>query len=710
MKKIISIGLVTALGLGFSGCSDFLETSSESVVDREFVFSDAASARGALVYGYETFRDNASLHSVGYFWGPIWGSDIENIQDNYNEGSMTCLETNFFPTGTSAFNINSGEGTEVFSNTYKTIAIANSLIDSFESMDNFSEIMSGEPNELSDIYGQAVALRATMYWELIRWFGDVPHAVRAGETGEGLASRYEIMDYHIAKLREVEPHMYRPGEGTVRADVMNRTYVQGLIGRLCLYNGGYAIRRTDLGADFYVDGNGKKLTFDDWSVEKNQAIYGRRSDWRELYAIAREYLKMACDNHGSVQFHVTDPRGTGKNGEIYNNPFQYAFQQMHARDNVTLADESVYEIQQQANYSAHRPGYIGRPCGGGKAPATACGQDRVQVHFYYGWFDNNDARKDASVCVTGSSGNATEVIQGFDLSNWGRGAGPATNKWDWNRYQDPPTANLWHSSMNISYMRISDIYLMYAEVCAALGDEAPATTYLKLVHNRNYPNGVDPNFDKYVADCGSLYKAVIKERAFEFVGEGVRRFDIIRTGTLPECAVEARRAQTAVVNGIRNQGYYTFPNGNTISAYIWTKYVDAKSLYGYRLTADCPDKNDPVLFPGWRGQHNDWSSVTDVEGQFADVNLTNVAIKGLFNYIDPESEEAKALEADGYEKTPWAIDMINPSYEPYYSTKVMAGYTDADYQAKNPPMHLLPFRYQDLLNSGITNGYGFNQE
>lgn len=62
--------------------------------------------------------------------------------------------------------------------------------------------------------------------------------------------------------------MYRPGEGSTRADVMNRTYVQGLIGRLCMYNGGYATRRTDLGADFYVDGDGKVLTFDDWSVER----------------------------------------------------------------------------------------------------------------------------------------------------------------------------------------------------------------------------------------------------------------------------------------------------------------------------------------------------------------------------------------------------------------------------------------------------------
>ena len=116
-----------------------------------------------------------------------------------------------------------------------------SLINAFEEKDDFAQIMSGEPNAMSDIYGQAVALRATCYWELFRWYGDVPHALKTGEAAEGLTSRFAIMDSHIQKLREVEPHMYRVGEGNHRADVMNRTYVQGLIGRMCLYNGGYTI-------------------------------------------------------------------------------------------------------------------------------------------------------------------------------------------------------------------------------------------------------------------------------------------------------------------------------------------------------------------------------------------------------------------------------------------------------------------------------------
>ncbi len=708
MKKIFMQALAVATLIGTAGCTDYLETKSPSVVDKDFVFSDIESARQALYYGYQSLHDNRSLHSVGFFWTPIWGSDIEDAQDAYSEGSAGCQEKTFYPTGTDKYNINAGEGTEVFTMCYKTIAICNSLINSFEEKSNFKEIMSGEPNEMSDVYGQAVALRATMYWELTRWYGDVPHSLVTGQQAEGLTSRFAILDYHIQKLREVEPHMYRVGESSHRADVMNRTYVQGLIGRMCLYDGGYATRRTDLGNDFYVDGDGNKLTFEDWSVEKNGAIYGRRSDWRDLYKIAQTYLQDAVSNHGTIELHLTDPRSKGANGQEYSNPFQYAFQQMHGGASETLADESVYEIPMEFKNGSERPAYIGRPSSGsnGGAPCIGCGQDRVQVWFYYGAYDPNDKRRDASVSVTGSDGVGNEQIQSFNRSDWGKGCGPGTNKWDWNRIAQPNTQSYGNSGINVSYMRISEIYLMLAEVCAALGDDANAKTYLGIVHNRNFDGGVDPHFDAYISQCGSVLKAVIQDRAFEFLGEGVRRFDLIRTGMLPEACVNNRKLMTAVVDGVTQNGYYTFDNGNQLPAYIWTKMVDAKSQYGYRLTADTPadQKDDPVLYPGWRGQHDDWSSVYPN----AQTGKTNVAIKGLFRYIAPGSEEALELEADGYVQTAWAVDMAK--YKDSYATKLLAGYSDEDFAAKNPPIYLLPFTYQVLTTSHITNGYGFKQQ
>lgn len=698
-----------ALMLSVTACEDFLDTSSPSVVDRESVFSNEQSARSALYYGYQKWHDARSIHSVGWFWTPIWGSDIEDAQDAYSDGSAGCQEKTFYPGGTENYNINSGEGTEVFGQCYNIISICNSLISSFEAMPNFADIMKGEPNSLSDIYGQAVALRATCYFELTKWYGDVPLVTKAGEKAEGLTSRFAIYDYNIKALMEAEKHMYRPGEGSARADVMNRTYAQGLIARLAMFNGGYATRRTDI-ANLHVDAEGKAYQFEDWSVEKNKCIYGRRADWKAQYEIAETYLEAALANHGSIKFHLTDPRSNDAGGKrVYDNPFQYYFQQLHSGASEALADESVYEIEMEFNNGGDRPGYIGRPSTGGNngAPCIGCGQDRVQAHFYYGWYDNADKRRDASCCVTGSNGKGQEMMQSFNRSAWGQGCGPGTNKWDWCRLETPNTSSYGTPGINVPYMRMAEIYLMYAEVEAALNKEEKAKNNLAIVHNRNFPNGVDPNFDKYIAECGGIWKAVIKERALEFVGEGIRRFDLIRTGLLPEACKADRDIMTAVVDNVHNNGFHRFDNGNELPAYVWTKLVDAKKEYNHRLTAQCQNENDPVMFPGWRGQHDDWGSVPTAKA-YGEETMTNLAIKGLFKTITPGSAEAMVLESEGYEMTPWGVDMY--TYKDSYATKLLCGYTDADLAAKNPPVYLIPMIYNDLQNTGVTNGYGFRQK
>lgn len=721
MKKILNIALVSALALAATGCSDYLDTNSPSVSDREFVFSSEESARGALNYGYELLRANRNIHSVGIFWSPIWGSDMEGLQDAYSEGDAGQQEKNFYPTGTAAVNINGLQGWEVFGDLYKTIGVCNALIDSFESLDNFESIMTGEPNALSDIYGQAVALRATCYLELCRFYGDVPMVMHAGESAQGLNSRFAIYDWCMDKLMAVEAHMFRAGENGVRADVMNRNYAQGLIGRIALYNAGYCTRRTDLDKGFYVDGKGNVLAFDDWGKEANQAIYGRRADWKAVLESALPYLAACVQNPGTIKLYLTDPRANDAQGREYNCPYQYAFQQMHKGNSYDLADESVYEIPFMLNGGADRPGYIGRASTGGNygAPCVGCGQNRIQPHIYYGWFDPKDSRRDASCSVTGTDGNGREFFLSLNNGNWGR-VGVTSNKWDWNRMKNPDTATYGNSAINMSYMRMSDVYLMLAEVYAALGQDGQAKTYLSTVHNRNFPGGVDQNLDKWIAECGAeytstpwnaMYKAVIKERALEFVGEGVRRFDLIRTGMLPEAAVNNRAQMSKVISEIESKGYAEFANGNCLPAYVWIKSVDGKAENGYRLTASTPagKETDPVLYPAWRGVHDDWDGVLSSYGyKTFGHTATNIAIKGLFEYIAPGSPEAAALEADGYEMTKWGCELLLDKDS--HANKVLGGCSDADFQARKSPVTVRPFRYQDLLNSGLTNGYGFRQQ
>lgn len=60
MKKykllIAAVGLVTT-----TACSDYLDTSSPSVVDADFVFSNTRTARAAMDGAYEAWRDCAQI-------------------------------------------------------------------------------------------------------------------------------------------------------------------------------------------------------------------------------------------------------------------------------------------------------------------------------------------------------------------------------------------------------------------------------------------------------------------------------------------------------------------------------------------------------------------------------------------------------------------------------------------------------------------------
>ena len=78
---------------------------------------------------------------------------------------------------------------------------------------------AGKPSELSQLYGEAVALRATCYFELCRFFGDVPHQLVPGVQAEGLTSRDEIYEYHIKKLIQVEPLMYHEEAPNIDTDI-----------------------------------------------------------------------------------------------------------------------------------------------------------------------------------------------------------------------------------------------------------------------------------------------------------------------------------------------------------------------------------------------------------------------------------------------------------------------------------------------------------
>ena len=85
----------------------------------------------------------------------------------------------------------------------------------------------------------------------------------------------------------------------------------------------------------------------------------------------------------------------------------------------------------------------------------------------------------------------------------------------------------------------------------------------------------------------------------------------------------------------------------------------------------------------------------------------NLAIKGLFKYIDPNSAEAAALIAEGYKKVNWGVDLVK--YKDHYTdTNLLPGVKAGNVAPRFYwPM---PFETLTMSKGKITNGYGLAQE
>ncbi len=699
MKKYISSVLIAISLLAISCKKDFLDVQSPSSVDQDFVFSAPSEALKVMMGNYELWRgaNNGLFYDLD-----VVGSDAETHPEAYS------AQTRHIPEGLYAteISINYSNAVAAWASLYKIANRANIMMEEIAKKEDYKvALAAGKSNDWTQLYGEAAVFRAYAYFNLIRYFGDVPYFSKsistAGQTDSAtLVSRDIIYDGEIDNLRKVEGLMYKIGESGINAERFSRTFVQAFIGKMALFAGGYQTRRSDF--------NYGSVAFTQLGTEMWKSKYVRRSDYKKYYDIAKIYLKACIDAPGSAMLITNDTRGAA-----FNNPFQLNFQNDM---NLINNPESLYEVAETQGVFSERPYAFGRPSNGGGSNAYPCksyGQSRMHVGFYYGDFDPKDLRRDVSVAVTVNSGSCSEVLVSFAPGSRSAGGLP-NNKWDESRMAKPWTASQRQAGVNWNQMRMADVILMLSEVYAELGEESSAKIELTKVRARafsaadqtskvtNYINGLSGD---------ALKEAILQERKLEFAGEGYRRYDLIRTGKLSSKIAGIRSLQKAMISGLKANGYFTFANGNQISSYIYVKPVNVTTLgMSKMLTTQTivpeTDPTHPVNFPGWRGNCDLWGA----NGFLPSAGNRNLAIKGLFKFIDPAGAEAAALVAQGYVKTAWGADIVK--YESQYSTDIFKGYTDAYIAGGVPPRYLLPLSSETISKSNglISNGYGFAQQ
>jgi hypothetical protein len=718
-RKILYISSIfTAL---FVSCNDYLDTVNYSKVDNTFVFQSDFEANKAVLGAYEHLRGGSGIHSNGLYYDWIQAnSDIEIMPEKttsnarYNAG-------NFWP---QPVNIASGTASlGNWDNLYNLINRCNIILESFNASPGYQEQKSaGTATALTTMYGEVAAIRAICYYELTRLWGDCFYSTEPIRSQEAaftmqMVDRNDVQEAEIAHLKEVLPLMYKLGQGGYTAQRLTQGAAYGVIARLSLLRGGYALRPADwdmsnFEAPIQTDGEWGKMA--------------RRNDWKEWYKEANTALKQVRDNGGASLVTSGD------------NPFQLIFQQML---NLTVSPEMLFEVPEMPGISTcERPYAFGRPSSGPTGtgyPPKAYGQTRFVPSFYWGDFDTRDLRRDVTVTVSGLSGSAGEVLIPWTKGNTAGGGGPALNKWDYSRQPASSFSVTVKTSrkagISAPYMRLGDMILLLAETEAVLAKEgeagystANAISELRKIRTRAFISADQATkVDAYLnslTTADQVVKAVQDERKYELAGEGQRKYDLVRWGLLADQTNWLQKEIVRTIEDLDTKGYVQYDNGNQFPSYVYIKFFskdEAMALgLGSTLTTNMPLDVDPakdqltdlqaMQIPGWRG-NADWTTyATGI------VNYRCMAIQGLFRYIEPDSQEAKDLEAKGYTRTAYGAAMVTNQVDwlPNTAAGVFGGYTQADYTAQKPPRYIMPYPNTTIDYSGglVQNKYGYPQK
>ena len=209
MKRFTSYKIyLTALILGFS-CENALEEEVKTFYTEDTFYQTEQDAKLAIngIYGHLGATFDVALNSKGIYFANYWtanallsdeGQTSFNRGDGYNQLSAMAHT----PENTIAL--------EIWSNLYLGINAANMAIVNIPDIDMDEEVKD-------DLIGEAHFLRGLLYFELVRFFGEVPlqlepQTVFTSSAFLGRTPISEVYDQIFEDLTEAENSL--PGEQT----------------------------------------------------------------------------------------------------------------------------------------------------------------------------------------------------------------------------------------------------------------------------------------------------------------------------------------------------------------------------------------------------------------------------------------------------------------------------------------------------------------
>lgn len=564
-KKFLYMALLAA-GLGMTtSCEDMLDTKSLSTDNLEYLCSNPTDTRKMIAHVYSYFCEDTYTSRMSTNW--MQNTDVEvgfiskaQTQSTDRRG-VWCLDVKQF-----------NDIKNCWDNTFKAIDFANQCIAGIEES---SMYLSGD-KDMKQLHGEAYCLRAYWYWLMCNFWGDVPYASTPTTIddlhNDPRTDKNIIYSQCIQDLINVEEEMQWSSD--ISVEYMNRDFALGFIVKLAMFRAGYSMQADGTMARCNQTGEDYSVTYKD--INGNEQVATSADDY---YKVAQTYAQKLI----SLRDRTLNPNFK----EIFDNQ-------------INSCNPGDSDVLFEMGFVPNSGGDIGW-CHGLSVVDSSRGAGTTYTNLtpmYACSFDAQDQRLPVT-CVNYRwlYDNKQGVCDGW-------GVQPAK----WCRLEmDNTTVASKGTGINWPVLRYADVLLLLAEAENEINGNPTATAkdMLKRVRERAFINASNKTamVDEYIAnlnDYESFKQAIIDERAWEFGGENIRKFDLIRWNHYSDAIVNTiewmrdvamnynqlevvgsefiyNKDKEIVDMGIANRLYYTYTNGRVIFENDYLTYCDKSS-------------------------------------------------------------------------------------------------------------------------------------
>ena len=520
MKHYIRLSIISLAAASLTACD--MEAPSISSLDGSSIYSVYSLAEAEVMSINQSFGETNSYR--GRFL-PYYGlnTDLETISSGTLLSKSTDDKVSLANYNTLANNGQMNTDNNAYAKFYEGIERANLAI---EGLQQYGDI-DNRP-DMGQLYGEALTMRAVIYTDLIKAWGDVPARFKPNSNDDiymPRASKDSLYKVLLADLKTAEKYLYWPNQNNITTTVerCNKAFAKGLRARIALYACGY-----NLYGDGYRRSTDKALSQDSMMlIVKQECEDIINSGYNKLGTFKDNFVKLCQDN-------------TGAGGEsLWEIPFS------DGRGRVLYTFGVKHNAKDQ--YTEQAQGGVNGP---------------IPTLFYD--YDVEDARRDitcvpyewskdrieGSTDLTTTDGKGTKIHAYQTLRS--------INKWCFGKlryeWMTRTVTSTNDDGVNWQYMRLADVYLMAAEAENYLNGPAAAWPYMSPILSRVLPAAkVSALQAKYTASKEAFFQGIVDQRAFEFAGEMLRKADLVRWGIIDQKMEECKNKLTQLAN---RQGAY----------------------------------------------------------------------------------------------------------------------------------------------------------